>query len=95
MYWVKIAGYSRQLDYAPPYAAGPGGPPAGPYYQVPGAFAPPQGPAGYGGQPYGGQPYQAPYGAPSNGAPPYAAPPAAPFPLPPPWRPPAAPSARR
>ena len=66
MYWVKIAGYSRRLDYAPSYAVPPGGPPAGQYYLAPGAYPPPQGPAGYGALPYGGQPYAAP---------PYAAPP--------------------
>ena len=69
MYWVKIAGYSRQLDYAPPYAGGYG---ALPYGGQP-----------YGAQPYGAPPYAVqPYGAPPQ-APPPAAPQPYPQPQPP------------
>jgi hypothetical protein len=72
IYWVKISNYSRALDIAPRYAAGPGGPPAGPYYGSPTYGAPQyasQPP--YPGQPsYGAQPYSPPTQvAPVSGAP--------------------------
>jgi hypothetical protein len=54
VYWVKISNYSRALDTAPRYAAGP---PAGPYYQNRGGTTPPYGSPNYSGSGYGAQPY--------------------------------------
>jgi hypothetical protein len=64
MYWVKISNYSRALDFAPAYPAGPGGGRPGPYYQSGGYQAP-----NYGTPPYA----PAPYSPSAYSPPPYAA----------------------